>query len=346
MRYRLSCLPACFVCLFVAFAVSAQTLYVDPTLGHDAHSGSAQEPLATLEHAVAQANALTGIGPITIRLYPGVYLLHDKLPINPVRVMHDTAAYILEAVTLPDDPDWSPAKMPVIQSISVNNSETQFPHATGLLVSAEHVKIRGLKFLGNPHPDVAYYYPITKENPALRDLEVSQCAFVGDKEAAKIQGGIWAHGPENKVDHCVFYECRNAVLFFQNVRDFSITHSIVYGAYESAFWLGPDDVPFTFANNVIANSHFFLVAPPEVAYSSAFTNSLIAGNEHHVGSWSREKQQVVARSKPAMAEKNLVKKGDVVLVENKAEALPTDHLHLTSGSAGTGLGAGLFRQMK
>jgi hypothetical protein len=58
---------------------------------------------------------------------------------------------------MPDDKEWTPAKMPVIQSVSANNSADQFPHAVGVLVGGNNVTIRGLKFLGNPNPTVKYY---------------------------------------------------------------------------------------------------------------------------------------------------------------------------------------------
>lgn len=335
------------ICLFFATltqTLSAQELYVDPINGQDTQTGSAEEPLASLAAAVYRANNYTGTGSIRIRLFPGLYTLDNKIPINPLRVMSDTAVYSIEAVTMPDDQEWSPDKMPIIQSVSPNNSETQFPHATGLLVSTAHVKIQGLKFLGNSNPGVSYYYPISKENPALEDLEVSQCYFVGNKESAPIQGGVWAHGPKNSVTHCIFYECRNAVLFFQNVRDFTIANSIIFGAYESAFWFGPEDVPFTFTNNVIADCHYFLVGPQDLKYSSAFTHSVIANNAHEVGYWSGEQQKVVAMKSPSIEEKDIVKRGKISLVRNESVQLPENHLHLAPGSTGLDLQTGVFKK--
>ncbi|WP_230379652.1 hypothetical protein, partial [Microbacterium sp. ZXX196] len=69
----------------------------------------------------------------------------------------------IEAAVMPDDPEWLPGKMPVIQSASGNNSQTQFPHAIGFLVAAGNVALKGLKFIGNANPDVKYYYPVVRE---------------------------------------------------------------------------------------------------------------------------------------------------------------------------------------
>ncbi|MEL6865231.1 MAG: right-handed parallel beta-helix repeat-containing protein [Bacteroidota bacterium] len=226
--------------------------------------------------------------------------------------------------------------------MSKNNSKTQFDHSTGFLIASHHVSIRGLKFLGNPNPKVAYYYPISKEDPSLRDLEVSQCYFIGDKEAAKIQGGVWAHGPQNTVSHCIFYTCRNAVLFFNNVRDFRIEYSIFYGAYESAFWLGGEDVPFTFSHNIISHNTRFLVMPKDASYSSPFSTSVIANNEGFVGYVSSEEQKVLELADPTIELNKVSRLGKVRLQTNKAVILDKLHLHLTKDSEGVELGAGIF----
>ncbi|WP_416445743.1 right-handed parallel beta-helix repeat-containing protein [Leeuwenhoekiella sp. A16] len=322
--------------------VSAQELYVSPELGNDDYSGSKESPFKSIEKAVLTANEMTGAGNIIIKLHPGLYSLKEKLSINPVRMFMDSTRYTIEALTMPDDADWTPEKMPKIQSISNNNSITQFAHATGILVASENVSIRGIKFLGNPNPMVTYYYPVSKENPSLSDLEVSQCLFIGDKESAPIQGGVWAHGPDNTVEYSVFYECRNAVLFFNNVHSFTIRNTIVYGSYESAFWFGSDDFEFIFENNIIAHNTNFLVGPKDLKYSSAFSNSLIVDNSGYVGYWSRDDQKVLPINKPNIVERRIIKSGQVRLKDNSI-ALDKMHLHLTKDSKGQELKAGIFK---
>lgn len=138
---------------------NSQVFYVNTVAGKDSNPGTINEPLATLEKSVTMANALTGNGQITIKLFPGLYLLQDKVVINPTRIMNDTTKFTIEAKTMPDDTAWTPYDMPVIQSVSANNSNTQFPHAVGILVAAENVTIRGLKFIGNPKILLANLYP-------------------------------------------------------------------------------------------------------------------------------------------------------------------------------------------
>lgn len=326
------------------FSVSlqAQTFYVDVMKGDDANLGTAEAPFQSLAKAVYHANSLTGTGEIVIRLQAGLYLLEDRIDINPVRIMSDTGRYIIEAAIMPDNEKWTPANMPVIQSISVNNSNTQFTHCTGLLVSSSHVTIRGLKFLGNANPMVDYYYPVSKEDKSLSDLELSQCYFIGNKEAAKIQGGVWAHGPDNTVSHCIFYGCRNSVLFFNNVEGFTIEHTIISGSYESAFWFPEQEYSFTFSNNIIANNACFLVKPEGLEYSSPFANSVIANNENFVGKWSREKQSVEALENPGIKLKKVQRTGEVSFQKNDEVRLDKKHLHLRSGAVGHDLKAGIF----
>ncbi len=331
MKYRF------FLLLLLSSLAFSQEIYVDPLLGKDLNTGSKTAPYQSLKRAVTAANSLTGSGAIRIKLFPGLYTLSDKVSINPVRIMTDTTRYFIEAVYLPNTESWTPDQMPIIQSTSSNNSKTQFNHATGLLIATNHVTIQGLKFLGNANPNVQYYYPITKEDSSLEDLHISQCYFIGAKESAPIQGGVWAHGPKNTIANCIFYECRNAVLFFNNVAGFTIKNSIVYGAYESAFWFGPDDVKFTFVNNIIIRNSNFLVGPENLVYSSYFSNSIISENEAFVGYWSRSDQKVVAIKKPNIKLRNIEKLEKSKIIENNAVLFGRQHLHIPSDKVKAGI---------
>ncbi|MEL6560487.1 MAG: right-handed parallel beta-helix repeat-containing protein [Bacteroidota bacterium] len=322
------------------FGLHAQTIYVDADAGRESGTGTLEAPFQSLEQAIEHANKFTDSGEIIIKLQPGIYLLKDKVAINPVRIMSDTLRYIIQAAVMPNDTAWIPSKMPVIQSISENNSNTQFPHSTGLLIASNHVTIKGLKFLGNPNPQVNYYYPISKENSNLEDLVISECYFIGDKETAKIQGGVWAHGPKNKISHCIFYGCRNGVLFFNNVEGFTIEHTIIYGSYESAFWFGGEDPSFTFTNNVIVNNANFLIGPENLKYTSPFSNSVII-NKGFVKNWNRE--GVVDIPNPNIKMDNIIQNGVSNLQLNNDVALNKYHLHLTKESKGVELKAGIFR---
>ena len=325
--------------------VLADDVFVDPNKGSDTGNGTLQEPVATLARAVSIANALTSDGPITLKLFPGFHVLTDKISIKPGRTIKDTARFTIEAVVMPDDKEWTPDKMPVIQSVSGNNSTEQFPHAVGFLVAADSVTIRGLKFVGNPNPKVKYFYPIAKENEALRGMEVSQCYFISEKHSAPIQGGIWAHGPDTDIDHCVFYNCRNAILHFKSVGGFSITHTVMYGANESAIWMGPLDSGFVFKSNVVAKCHCFWVRPQNTKPAYELSDSLITETDIYMGYYTQNGvMEMPAETNSRFKETNIVRSGKVRLVEKTGDVLPMNYLNLTPESDGYGLGAGIFRR--
>lgn len=320
-----------FLLLFMGSAIS-QEYFVHPHEGLDTNPGTMESPFKSIEKAVFTANLLTGSGDITIHLMPGTYVLENKIAINPVRVPTDSTSFIIKGHYLPDHSNWSPENMPTIQSISGNNSSTFFGHSVGFLVAARNVVFQGIRFLGNSNPQVKYYYPITKENPELGNLSVMQCMFIGDKESSKIQGGIWAHGPNNIVDHSVFYECRNAVLFFDNVEGFRISNSIIYKSYESAFWFGPEDMKFEFYNNVLSqNEHLLVGRSKDLKYSSPLQESIISGGTK-VGYWSRAEGRIVPIKNPDIVLTNISKSMSISIIENDGAVLPKRHLHLGNWS--------------
>ena len=317
----------------------AQVLFVNPSAGNDDNNGTINKPFKSLEKAVKTANGLTGKGSVNIKLYPGMYLLHDKLSINPVRILRDEDKYVIEALMMPDDSSWTPEKMPVIQSVSDNNSITQMSHAVGILVSTNNVIIRGLKFIGNPNPSVTRYYPITRENYALKSLEVSQCYFIAEKNSTSIQGGIWAHGQETNVDHCIFYNCRNGVLLLGGVKNCSITNSIIYGAYQSAIWVGAEDPGFVFKNNIVSQCDYFWV---KLGFNNAtyqFDNCVIVNNNHYTGV---NKDHKLHETIEKYIENNVIKTGELQFVEKSDGFMPFDYLHPATGALGYALNAGIF----
>jgi len=245
---------------------------------------------------------------------------------------------------MPDDPDWIPAKTPVMQSVSSNNSVAQFTHCAGFLVSRNNVSFKGLKFPGNSNPNVVYYYPITRENENLKGLEVSQCYFIGEKNSDPIQGAIWAHGGGTHVDHCIFYGCKNALLLFKSIKDFSVTNSIIDGSYEAAVWFGPFDSPFIFRNNIVTHCSYFWLRPEDTQPAYAFSNSLIVDNDHYMGFYTSHGP--VEALKNSHTETAIQKSGKVILNEVKTQGMPNDYLNLTSESAGKDISAGIFKKPK
>jgi hypothetical protein len=334
--------------IFIFYShLTAQTLYVDAAKGSDENHGLLNEPLASLQKAVSLADQYPKTNPVTIKIAPGLYVLHSILRIESLQ--GDTAKYILEAMVMPDDSNWTPASMPVIESISVNNDRNFFDHCAGIDVERANTTIRGLKFVGNTNPAVDYYYPIVRDSLILNNLDISQCYFIGDRYGSVVQGAIYAEGPGIYVDHCIFYGCKNAVLVFEKVSDFSLTHSIVYGAYEAAVWYGyqePDE-PFIFSDNIISHCNYFWASSKDLNHSSyRFNHSLICENDHYVGMQNGQGGVGSPANQENYKETNIRKSGSVKLVEVKTEGLPHDYLNLAPDSDGKDIEAGIFKTIK
>ncbi|MFB0494509.1 hypothetical protein ABID99_000746 [Mucilaginibacter sp. OAE612] len=218
-----------FIILLIwSIPLSAQTLYVDGIQGRDDAPGTQSEPLASLEKAVIKANTFSGEEPITIKIAPGLYIIKSALAIRDESNRQVAEKYTFEAMVMPGDPDWAPAKMPVIQCVADSNRAGKLKHAgSAFQVARSHVVIKGLKFTGNPNPASEYYYVIERRDSTLTGLEISQCYFIGEKNSAPIQGGVFAQGAGIRVDHCIFYGVKNAVMVFLGIRDF-FTHSFYY----------------------------------------------------------------------------------------------------------------------
>lgn len=330
--------------------LSAQTLYVDAQKGRDDARGTLEAPLASLQQAVALAGDFSGNDPVTINLAPGLYNLTARLNIKTKNVGNTAAKYTLEAMVMPDDTNWHPWLMPVIQSVSFNNDSRYFDHCAGIMADRANVCIRGLKFVGNANPAVEYYYPIVRDSLTLKNLDISQCYFIGDRNGDVVQGALYAEGPGIHVDHCIFYGCKNAVLVFDHISDFAVTHTIIYGAYECAVWYGYGafaadslELPFNFSHNIVSHCHFVWAASKGRNHSYyRFDHSLICENENDYGMQDGNGGVTPLPAKETYTENDIRKTGKVQLVEVKTEGLPHDYLNLAPGSEGKDIGAGIF----
>jgi hypothetical protein len=332
------------ILLATGLRLDAQTLYVDALKGKDVAKGTQADPLLSIEKAISIANTYSGNEPVNIKLAPGLYIIAHELTIKTQKQENDASRFTIEAIHMPDDAGWQPEKMPVIQSVSGNNSNVHFIHCVGFLVAKNNVSFKGLKFVGNAHPDVAYYYPINRENEKLNDLEVSQCYFIGERNSNRLQSGLWTNGSGIHVDHCIFYNCRNAMVLITEIKGLAITNSIIYGAYESGIWFGNSDAPFVFENNIVTHCNFFWVRPKDSQPAYTFSNSLITENDNYMGYIA---DGLIPATKSNLTENNIRKTGKVILVEIKNEkAQPVNYLNLAPGSAGIDLHAGIFKSDK
>jgi len=324
------------ICL--GHTLRAQVIYVDAVKGDDQATGSVSQPVSSLHQAVQLSRTFSGERDITIKLAPGLYVLSQLVKIQPSE-RADTTRFTLEAFIMPDDTAWKPASMPVIQSISANNLKTYFEHCAGLEILRNKVSIRGVKFVGNANPSVDYYYPIERDSASLKDLRVSQCLFIGERNWAPIQGAIYMEGTNTvQVDHCVFYHCKNALLLFYSAKGFSLTHSIIDGSYESAIWYGykkEADASFVFQNNIVTGSdYFFLSSRSEDHPSFTFSNSVITGNHHYMGIYDSGAGLTPYKRPGTHKERGIQKTGKVILNQVSPMDIPRNYLQPTAQSTG------------
>ena len=305
-----------------------QTLYVSSIKGDDQAPGTNASPLKTLDEAVLKANKFAGNQNVKIILCSGLYTVSHKLMINTA-AKSTNSSFTIEALNMPDDKNWTPADLPVIMSVSGDNSTDQFPHCELLLIGQDNVTIRGIKFTGNPNNTVRNYYPIRRQDKTLNGLNVTQCYFIGEANSSPIQSSFWVSGPGIHVDHCIFHNSKIAFVLGSDVNDFSLSRSIIDGAYNTAIWYGfaKTTAKFTFENNVVTNCNYVMVYPAEDGQPSyTFRDSYLTGNSHYLGHYPKAQDRFITEPNHRIREVNVRKKGLVKFVEVADDGITKDNL--------------------
>ena len=330
-----------------AFATASE-VYVDARNGCDCKAGTTEAPVKTISKAYSLLRGKEGSQDAggTIYLYPGTYLADKPIFLTPPSEASD-ATLTIEAVKLPGEKDWKPEDMPVLLTgswqgdLGIPGGEV---FTSIFVVQRNNVAIRGLKFLGYHQPN-SRYIPIIRIQSELNNLKVEQCMFVANIDVP-IQVGILADGSGIQVDHCVFYNARNSVVFWRKGAASAKTgnrlaYCIVYGAYQSGVWTALEDEGFEFRNNVITKCRFAWIRNGDNHSDYKAENCVILDNEYEQG---------VAFTEDVVPEDfgleciNVKKEGTLEFgtVDEVDDPVPHDYLHLVPGSFGSELGAGLF----
>ncbi len=328
------------------FNLFAQTIYLDAAKGNDKYAGTIDKPLKTFTAAANFVNSLDGEGTTIIKVASGTYHLNEKVQFKNSRNYNEKNRFVIEAVILPDDTAWTPAQMPVIISTAEPSENFGFDCSVGLDVEINHVTIRGLKFLGNPLPEI-YYYPVGRQGKDLEDLSVSQCLFVGDEDALPIQSGVLAHGNKIIINHCIFYNCKNSVVFYfaDDNREVprhgsEMKYCIIDGAYESGIWTASPDADFKFHHNIITRCKYTWIHNLLNKTVYNIENCIITDNEHYITKLDQNYEYV--NSDIPYTENYVIHDGNITLVKKDDILIPIDYLHILPGTLGSNLGAGLF----
>jgi hypothetical protein len=327
--------------------VSAQELYVNAKSGNDKNDGSASQPLKTLSEAANRVNASTAKGAATIILSEGVYALTETVLFKNNK-FSDKNRLTIRAEVLPDDSNWNPQRMPIIAPIIAGTPKPgDGEEARGLEIEMNHVTIEGLRFGGNP---VYYYmegiqdrryYPIWRDGKNLEDLLVTQCLFAGNVDVSPVRVAVIANGHGLVVDHCVFYNCQNSVVFWNAEGGTSyhnaMRYCLVYEANYSGVWTTDqtgDD--FEFHHNIIANSHTAWTKDNKSTHHYQIHDCIFANNI-----------KLTANGGDNAIDTDFLKMENVQstgMVEIEKDQSSNNYLQLKKDSAGSNLHSGLFKK--
>lgn len=332
--------------------VKAEELYVNPQTGNDANSGMKTQPLKTLMEAAKRVNVNKEQGATTIILLEGVHLLTETVVFTNDKYTLKNRL-VIRAAVMPDDADWTPQKMPTVVTIAPLMPGVGGEEAKGIQPEVSHVTIEGLRFTGSP--DYSYMdgsnlrrsYPIWRDGKKLDDLLVTQCLFAGNVDVMPLHVGVIANGYGLVIDHCVFFNCKNPVVFWKtdggsgsrNV----MRYSLVYGCYFSGVWTtqSTKGEEFDFHHNVIANTSTVWIREKGSTRRYKASDSLFADYTNLAGFGSGPLSGNDATSTDFLEMKNVQTTGTVKIEMDQSKR---NYLQLAEGSMGSDIKAGLFKK--
>jgi hypothetical protein len=285
-------------------------------------------------------------GAITVKLARGIYALPKAVAFENHRVSGKEQRLTLEAALLPDDASWNPHAMPIILSIEDPGRQSQTGTRTqtyGLRIRMSQVTVRGLKFLGNPVPN-NWYCPLECLATDLRDVQVTQCMFLGNPDTFDIYCAVITDGHQFVVDHCIFSGCHACAVFWDGGRGVvgtgnAMRYCIVEGARLSGVWTCGTGEDFEFHHNVFTGCEYFWLRQRGTPKTYRVRNSVVTEYRQYSGYAVESGATGVTGPEIRYEEQGVVKVGKVVLERDRAAR---SYLHVIRGAPGAELGAGLF----
>lgn len=339
--------------LFLACAAGplpAQQLFVNAASGADTNPGTRERPLRSLPEAARRVSADTTSRSSDVILAPGLYVLSQTALFQNTKTYTAMDRLVIRAETLPDDPAWHPQQMPTVVTAVPLVADDGGEEGHGIQVEVSHATIQGLRFMGG----LDYYYktpkqlrrtyPIWRGGNNLDDLLVKQCVFMGDEQVLPLHVGVIANGHGVVLDHDVFYNVRNAVVFWNAEGGTShrnaMRNCLVYGASTSAIWtVQTDGDDFDFRNNVIANSRVVWMRERGGMQRYRAVDSVFADNANMAAYGGGPGGSFTVSDSGFLSLQEMRLAGKVDLVMDRGER---DYLQIRKGSAGSEVGAGLF----
>ncbi|MGJ5820450.1 hypothetical protein [Paludibaculum fermentans] len=357
---------------------SGDALYLNPAVGADSNPGTKTSPLRTLAEAARRVNSHNGSGPLTVVLSEGIYTVGETTLLKPERRTFSRAGRLtLRAEVLPDDPEWHTGRMPtLIHTMPLPKTWNGRPDplggaADGMMIETSHVTIQGLKILGlpvveTPKPGlIQRLYAISRLRRDLEDLEIAQCAFLGDDLTNPNHVTIIANGNGVNVHHCIFRGLKISVVYWTGGSSgHAMRNCFCDGVYGSGVWTAGIKDDFDYRNNVIANGNYAWTyqggasaladaggragrqggppapsAPRELVHYKVI-DSYFAANRRVAGSGTGARLEYQDMD-PSFLEMVSTKVTDQPVVIERDQT-KRNYLHPVAGSEAAKIGAGLF----
>jgi hypothetical protein len=333
-------------------------LFVNANTGNDQNAGSKDQPVKTLNEAARRVNESNGTGAVTIYLSEGIYGLAATVTFHPANWHFSKEQRLtIRAAILPDDENWDPGKMPVIVStmpldFKPNGRQDPIGGASyGIQIETSYVTIQGLRVLGTPVHErpkagmVKRNYPIVREGRNLDDLRITQCLFIGDELVIPNHLGVLASGQGIVVDHCIFYKCKDAVVYWFSEKPSErceMHHNLMIDNYGAAVWSWTVADDFKFYNNVVSNNYVFWEVGRDENRTYSISNSLIVGYNSLVnkGGGASGYGEPTDPKRLEYGKDVIIKKEGSLQIEK--DQTKRNFLHLIPGTLGSDMGAGLF----
>ena len=336
-----------FIAIATCLIVSAEEIYVNAQSGNDKNPGSQFQPLKTIGEAAKRVNNSSNKVATTIILSEGLYVLTETVLFNNNKFSSENRL-IIRADVMPDDTNWTPQCMPIIVgAIQGTVTQTDGEESRGLEIETSHVTIQGLRFTGNPSYyyikgfQDRRYYPIWRDGNNLDDLLVTQCLFAGNVDVLPIRVAVIANGHGLVLDHCIFYNCQNTVVFwnadggtsFRNAMRYCFVYESNYSGVWTTTQTGDD---FEFHHNIIANSHTAWIRDNNSSHHYQITDCIFTNNLKTTGNGG-----------DSPINPDFIKMNDVQLIgtiEIEKDQSKNNYLQLKENSFGSNLHAGLFKK--
>ena len=326
---------------------SAEEIYVNSKTGNDVNIGTKHQPLKTITEAAKRINGNNKKEAATIILSDGVYPLTETVLFNNDKFSVANRLTI-RADVLPDDANWNPQRMPIITPIiSATSTPGDGEEARGFEIEASHVTIEGLRFTGSPvyyyidEKQSRRYYPVWRDGKNLDDLVVTQCLFAGNLDVMPIRVAVIANGNGLAIDHCVFFNCQNSVVFWEAEGGTSyhdaMRYCLVYESNYSGVWTTTNTADdFEFHNNIIADSRTGWVRDNNSTHNYQIHDCIYANNSKLTGNGGDD-----AINDDFLKMSNVQLTGKIDIEKDQSK---NNYLQLKEDSFGSGLKAGLFKK--